>query len=494
MICAHEPTVDPRIRWEAEFAADRFAVTVLGFKEPGSFAPDFERVNGYDIVRRQRMDLSSGYFLWRLKDVISRPVLIALAIVAVLLYALVVAAEVVFRALRALERVLLGVLKQPWAPVTLSVPLLLLKDLKARAGRGVMRQRFHYVLALLRTQFSPATAIFWKYIKEAGEKPDVVHCNDLDTLLVGALAKQTLKCRVIYDAHEFFPVADSLCRWLDTTFFSIVERNLIRKADAVVTVNPLLAEAMRKAYRLARVYSVPNVEIWDESRPPPEQNSRMATLAAGRVKFLFQGRFTLARGIEEIIRAWSLVDGTRAALFLRGPDNMWRKAAMDLAAQFGLLDTSIYFLDAVAEDMLVSAAAEADVGIIPYLPLAINERLSCPNKLSQYLHAGLMVITNDLPYVKSIVADARAGLSYTSDDLSTLAAAIELVVNDPKLLRQSRESALRFARENFNWQVHGTTLLRLYAGAVADEPISAGRAGDLDRPAAGAAATRPRGA
>lgn len=33
MICAHEPTVDPRIRWEAEFAAKQFEVTVLGFKE-----------------------------------------------------------------------------------------------------------------------------------------------------------------------------------------------------------------------------------------------------------------------------------------------------------------------------------------------------------------------------------------------------------------------------------------------------------------------------
>ena len=42
MICAHEPTVDPRIRWEAEFAANQFEVTVLGFKEKGSSAPDNE--------------------------------------------------------------------------------------------------------------------------------------------------------------------------------------------------------------------------------------------------------------------------------------------------------------------------------------------------------------------------------------------------------------------------------------------------------------------
>ena len=93
--------------------------------------------------------------------------------------------------------------------------------------------------------------------------------------------------------------------------------------------------------------------------------------------------------------------------------------------QLGLLNKSIYFLDAVREDELVAAAAEADVGIVPYLPIAINERLACPNKLSQYLHAGLMVITNDLPYVKSVLEEAEAGLSYSSADLSTLAQAVD---------------------------------------------------------------------
>jgi glycosyltransferase involved in cell wall biosynthesis len=120
--------------------------------------------------------------------------------------------------------------------------------------------------------------------------------------------------------------------------------------------------------------------------------------------------------------------------------------------------------------MLISAAAEADVGIVPYLPLSINERLSCPNKLSQYMHAGLMIICNDLPYVKSVVAAADAGLSYTSKDISTLASAVESVVKDQKLLRRCQQNALRFARDDFNWQVHGKTFLDLYAGNEPFEP------------------------
>jgi hypothetical protein len=38
------------------------------------------------------------------------------------------------------------------------------------------------------------------------------------------------------------------------------------------------------------------------------------------------------------------------------------------------------------------------VGVISYQPFVIDNRFYCANKRSQYLNAGLMVITNDLPY------------------------------------------------------------------------------------------------
>jgi glycosyltransferase involved in cell wall biosynthesis len=152
---------------------------------------------------------------------------------------------------------------------------------------------------------------------------------------------------------------------------------------------------------------------------------------------------------------------------------MWREAAVAKAAQLGLLDRSVYFLDAVSEDELVMAAAEADVGVIPYKPLIINDRLSCPNKLSQYLHAGLMVLANDLPYVKSVLSEAGAGIFYNSADLNTLATAARQILDDPDLLRRGRENARRFARERFNWQVQGEVLLTLYQGSDGVQPAIA---------------------
>lgn len=467
MICAHEPSLDPRIRWEAEGAAQRFEVTVLGFNRPDGSCPAIETCNNYRIIRLPPNEVSALYYFWRLKDIMPRRLLVAATIIGAALLPFLVVAEIAVRVMRALMRTLVR-----WTLWLMSKSLvlsLLLRPLRNRLQgvRGLLLARVHYILAVLRVQFAPSVSAFLNYLDQMPRKPDVVHCNDLDTLLVGVLAKKRYGCRLIYDAHEFYPRSDPAGRWLDITFFSVIERFLIRKADGVVTVNPPLGLAIGAAYGLAQVHAAANAEPWT-GVPARRSGGDMDQFARGRVKFLFQGRFTPGRGIDELIEAWARLDDARAALFLRGPDNMWRQGAISRAAELGLLDRSVYFLDAVTEDQLVAAATEADVGIIPYRPLIINDRLCCPNKLSQYLHAGLMVVSNDLPYVKSVLSEADAGLSYNSGRLDTLVEIVHRIVDDPELLRRSRENGLRFARDRFNWQIEGERLYALYDAAPGD--------------------------
>jgi glycosyltransferase involved in cell wall biosynthesis len=473
MVCAHEPTLDPRIRWEAEAAARRFEVTVLGFNRPDGSCPAVEVRNGYKTIRLPQNQVSGLYYFWHLKDVLPRHVRICGAVLAVMLLPVLALVEIGLRLGYRMMRWSIGLVRES---LVLSLAL---RPLSRRLGgmRGLLLARVHYILAALRVQFAPGVSAFWNYLCRSSYEPDVVHCNDLDTLLVGVLAKRRYGCLLIFDAHEYYPHSDPSGRWLDITFFSILEQFLIRHADAVVTVNPPLAEAMREAYGLPEVHAVANAEPWTGPRVRPV-GTQMEELAVGRCKFLFQGRFTPGRGIDELITAWAKVDSTRAALFLRGPDNMWRRDAMTLASELGLLDDGIYFLDAVTEDQLIAAAAEADVGIIPYRPLIINDRLCCPNKLSQYLHAGLMVVANELTFVKLLLAEAEAGLTYDSARPDSFVEIVRRILDDPELLRRSQQNALRFARERFNWQIEGEKLYGLYyrpeqAVEVLSEPMVA---------------------
>jgi glycosyltransferase involved in cell wall biosynthesis len=315
----------------------------------------------------------------------------------------------------------------------------------------------------MRMQFGPAVSLFWNHISSMPSKPDVVHCNDLDTLLVGALAKRKFGCRLIYDAHEYYPYCDPYGRWVDIMFFSLLEWFLLRRVDGAVTVNPPLADLMSKHYHYRPIYSIPNAEPCAEHNAPVH-TSAMSKLAAGRLKCLFQGRYTPKRGIEELITGWQHVDGSKAALFLRGPENVYTEEARILANGLGLLGKSVFFLEPVPEPLLVPAAAEADIGIIPYLPEFLIYQFCCPNKLSQYMHAGMMVVTNNLPYVRSVVDAAEAGLSYDSSSPETLGTAVNGVANDSALLARFKANAVRYAQEHFNWQSYAGIFDALYSG------------------------------
>src|SRR5437773_9632321 len=78
MICAHEPTLDPRIRWEAEGAASRFDVTVLGFNHPGRLLPEREKINGYLVIRLKPKEVSGLHYFLQLASMMRKRISIPL--------------------------------------------------------------------------------------------------------------------------------------------------------------------------------------------------------------------------------------------------------------------------------------------------------------------------------------------------------------------------------------------------------------------------------
>src|SRR5262249_27558313 len=72
MLCAHEPTVDPRIRWEAEGAATQFDVTVMGFNRAQDPLPAIEPCRGYAIHRIPHVEVSALHYFRRLAESLDR--------------------------------------------------------------------------------------------------------------------------------------------------------------------------------------------------------------------------------------------------------------------------------------------------------------------------------------------------------------------------------------------------------------------------------------
>ncbi|MHC4911323.1 MAG: glycosyltransferase, partial [Planctomycetota bacterium] len=146
----------------------------------------------------------------------------------------------------------------------------------------------------------------------------------------------------------------------------------------------------------------------------------------------------------------------------RGPDNAAKDEVVALAGELGLTGVSVEFPNAVLESEMIAAAAQADVGIIPYLPHWAGYRFACPNKLSQYMLAGTAILTNQLDFVVETVEHYDCGLSYDADRAQSIVAAVDRLIDDADLLDRCREHSRSAAHADFHWEKQSRPLYEAY--------------------------------
>jgi glycosyltransferase involved in cell wall biosynthesis len=279
---------------------------------------------------------------------------------------------------------------------------------------------------------------------------ELIVATDLDTLAAGAILKDETGALLVYDAHEFWPYALYGMRHWQSEFWASFSRELVAAADLAITVSPPLAEVMAEEYG-REFHAVPNCASLAEGEAVDIEQKLGGRPRSDQVVFLFQGAFAPGRGLEQLISAWQYVD-PKARLLLRGLESEFKDTAIEIARSLGLLDRSVFFPRGVSEDRLIAAASEADIGFIPYEPISINNRLSCPNKLSQYLAAGLPVICNQLDFVKAVVVDNGMGFAVDFRDQKAVAAVVNNLVAAPDQIQLMARRARSYFEIQFHWE------------------------------------------
>ena len=293
--------------------------------------------------------------------------------------------------------------------------------------------------------------------------PRVCICHDIYALIPGVLLKQLIGCRVIYDSHELWSEDDLFVQGPMKRLVRMIERPFIRRADAVVTVTPQIARHLERAYGLSKVIVAPNAEPFKSAIIPSCRRP-----VAQPVRFLLQGGAAKGRGIETLLAAWRCLRDERAQLYLRCVGEPF---LADLARDFSdLIEAKqLVMLQPVSEEQLIEAATFADVGIIPYSGPNLNHVYACPNKLSQYMHAGLAVLSNRLEFVSEVVNGYQCGLIYDSDRSESLLTAVRNLLDRPDELQRMKENAYQAARTSFNWEVASQSYRGAILGFVSSE-------------------------
>ncbi|MBW3613502.1 MAG: glycosyltransferase family 4 protein, partial [Chloroflexi bacterium] len=298
-------------------------------------------------------------------------------------------------------------------------------------------------------------------------RPDVLHAHDSNALLPVALAARRCRVPFVYDAHDLWlgrPRRERgrLSFALHQAWYGLVERVLIPRAAATITVSPPIVEHLRDRYGLARVALVPN---YPELEPAPVTLRTLGSLPGGdriapdRPIVLYLGGLMGGRGLETLVDAIARTDGPQLVLL---GDGLLADPLRARAANLGIGDR-VHLLPPVPPAEVIGVAASADLGVSPIPPSCLNYRYSLPNKLFQYLAAGLPVVASDFPQVRDVVEGSRCGVVADPTSAAAMAGAIESVLADPVEARAMGERGRRAVAERYHWGVAAERLLEVYS-------------------------------
>jgi glycosyltransferase involved in cell wall biosynthesis len=288
---------------------------------------------------------------------------------------------------------------------------------------------------------------------------DILHCHDFPLLAVAVEAKRRRMVPIVYDAHELYHAQAQLPVKTQNRYRRR-ESRLIRHANLIITVNPLIARVMAKDYGCA----MPEVLL--NAAPKISDGTGGAGLREllGLNKHdqivLYQGWMSRERGIDRLVEAArNFPPHVRLVLIGYGDHELELR---DLSIKQGTNDGRVIFVGRIASKDLAALTRSADLGVIPYHNIDLNNYYSSPNKLFEYAAAGLPFISNDLPFLRSIIDKYGFGTVANLTEPQAAVAAILSILDDRPRLAAMRKSAEQAAAE-LNWEREGEKLLALYA-------------------------------
>jgi glycosyltransferase involved in cell wall biosynthesis len=286
--------------------------------------------------------------------------------------------------------------------------------------------------------------------------PDVVHAHDAAMLLPGAVGARLTGARLVYDSHELatsVPYRERSWAW----FVGAIERLVVPRCAAVMTVSDGIAARLRERYRLPETPTVVR-NVSALTRGGAGGLRRMVGLRADDPLVLYQGAPAPARGCEILVDAVGRLDGVHL-VFLGDPEPGYGAELVGLIEERGLRGR-VSLLPSVPLAELLSHTEEADVGVTLLQDTCENHRLALPNKLFEYIAAGVPVVASALPETERLVRHYDVGWCVSPADPVALADALGRALRergDPE-----RRHRLAEAAEQLHWSSEQRRLLELY--------------------------------
>lgn len=288
-------------------------------------------------------------------------------------------------------------------------------------------------------------------------KFDLLVANDLDTLLANYLASTLKRKPLLYDSHEFFTGVPELENnsFARKVWISL-ERLIFPRLRYIVTVNDSIAALYSKMYHkeVKVIKNIPEIPLLSNPLQIEELRNSIPIENGNKLLIMQGAGINVDRGAEEAVQAMQYLDSV-TLLIIGSGDVIGKLKAM---VKEHHLDAKVKFLDKMPFDQLMNYTRIADAGLTLDKDTNINYRLSLPNKLFDYIHAGIPVLASFVPEVKKIVEQYNIGVVIENHDPRHIADKITFMFADNDRYATWKKNLITAARQ-LSWSVEEKKLL-----------------------------------
>ena len=281
---------------------------------------------------------------------------------------------------------------------------------------------------------------------------EVVNIHSLPLLPLGVLLKWSLGAKLVYDAHELETETYGLAG-LRQAIARHVERILIEYADLVVVVGDGINDWYRGKYGLSNIVTVLNCPEFQEHQGTKRFHAELG-IPDGKKIVLYQGGLVRGRGVERLLDIFAKYDDDRHVLVLMGYGEL-ESRIKECADTHG----NVYFQEAVDPTVVLKYTSSANVGISYIDNPSLNDHWCLPNKLFEYIMAGLPVIVNDVPEMRRVVNENKIGIVLNELTSESLVRALDELerFDTVELVRNLKNAATKYS-----WQTQERAMINAY--------------------------------
>ena len=288
-------------------------------------------------------------------------------------------------------------------------------------------------------------------------KATVFHANDLDTLLANFIASKLRGIPLVYDSHEYFTgVPEIQNRPLVKAIWLSIEKRIFPKLSFIFTVNESIANLYKKEYNkdLRILRNIPekvDLKIYKTRKELglPLNKAIVITQGAG---------INIDRGIEEALEAMQYLPHVCFLIIGNGDVvALLKEKTLELN-----LSNNVIFKGRMPYQEMMQYTRHAALGLTLDKDSNINYKFSLPNKLFDYIHAGIPILASKLIEVEYIINSYKIGLFIDNHTPKHIADQINKAINDSDLRDKWALNNIR-AKKELHWKNEEKELLEVYA-------------------------------